>query len=131
MIRGLVMPWVILRLSGLSPKELNIKIHKSGGVVRTKEVASSRRRWKECTVRVKASIVRTKGRCRPDEGNRNYFFQLQECRPDHGGGSSGRRGVVRTTRPFRPDEGRTAGHKTYGKNVFLGGQTGLYRGPVV
>ena len=47
------MSWVVLRLSGLSPENINLKIHKSGGVVRTKE------------------------RLRPDEGNRNTLFVVK------------------------------------------------------
>ena len=120
MFRGLVLSRVILGLSGLSLVELSLKKSFSGGVVRTKVVASSGRRWQESTVRGKVSVVRTKVRCRPDESTRDYFFQLQECRPYHVGGSSGRRSVVRTTRPFRPDEGRTTGLKFTEKGIFRG-----------
>ena len=60
------MPWVIVRLSGLSPEGRNQKFHKTGGVVRTKV-----------------------GR-RPDEGSRKVLFVVR-C-----ASSGRREGVVRT-----------------------------------
>ena len=118
------MSWMVLRLSRPSPGRINQKFHKSGGVVRTKEERRpDEGNRKVLFVGMCASSGRRSGVVRTKE-TEIYFFQLKECRPDHSGGSSGRRGVVRTTRPFRPDEGRTAEPKTYGKNVFFGGKPG-------
>ena len=91
------MSWIVLRLSGVSPEELNQKFHESGGVVRTKEGASSGRRWQECTVRVKqVSSGRRSGVVRTKE-TEIYFFSY--------------RSVVRTTVVVRPDEGASSGRR--------------------
>ena len=112
------MSWMGLRLSGLSSVSINLKIHKTGGVVRTKV-----------------------GR-RPDEGSRKFLF-VARCASS--GRREGvvrtketefyffsYRSVVRTTVVVRPDEVASSGRrdlssgrraygrlKTYGKNVIF------------
>ena len=120
MFRGLVLPRVILGLSGLSLGELSSKKSFSGGVVRTKVVASSGRRWQESTVRGKVHVVRTKIRCRPDEAIRDYFFSAT-------GVSSAPRWWFVRTKERRPDDATlSSGRRSYGsfknyeKGYFLG-----------
>ena len=68
------MSWKGLRSSGLSPGGENQKNSQIWGRRPDEGGVSSGRRWQEGSVRGEVCVVRTKVRCRPDEGNRNIFF---------------------------------------------------------